>query len=244
MEDLRKLFGARVREQRKAQGFSQEGFAYHCGLDRSYMGGVERGERNVALLNIAKIAQALKISVSELMNFEGVEVPVVESADHAERISYTITIDLGLEEKVFPIFEPSLEEAVIKDSSISDGYTIVIDIEDDRVTSERIAQTKREFGNLIKDKTKLGRYIVRFDVKGDEKITPLTNADKLFESLTGEEASTSFSTINFDWKSLLKHGIPFGIPAGVKVDDYFDCIYKSLKTQKKAEAKIQTRRIS
>ena len=64
-----KLFGARVRLLRKAAGFSQEDFALEVGLDRTYMGGVERGERNLALLNLRKIARGLKMSVSELMAF-------------------------------------------------------------------------------------------------------------------------------------------------------------------------------
>ena len=59
-------FGARVRALRKEAGFSQEDFALEIGLDRTYMGSVERGERNLALLNIRKIAQGLNITVSEL----------------------------------------------------------------------------------------------------------------------------------------------------------------------------------
>ena len=65
-DDVAKLFGQRVRELRKKQGFSQESFAMHCGLDRTYLGGIERGERNVALRNIKKIANGLGISVFEL----------------------------------------------------------------------------------------------------------------------------------------------------------------------------------
>lgn len=60
-------FGRKVRELRKAKGFSQEVFAAHCGLDRTYIGGIERGERNVALRNIAVIARALDVTISELM---------------------------------------------------------------------------------------------------------------------------------------------------------------------------------
>lgn len=59
-------FGRRVRELRTAQCYSQKGFAV-CGLDRTYMGGIERGERNVALRNIGWIAEALGISIAELM---------------------------------------------------------------------------------------------------------------------------------------------------------------------------------
>jgi transcriptional regulator with XRE-family HTH domain len=65
--DLLKRFGARVREMRKERSLSQEALAAICGLDRTYVGGVERGERNVALKNIEAIARGLGVSLSELM---------------------------------------------------------------------------------------------------------------------------------------------------------------------------------
>lgn len=52
-----------MRELRKAASYSQEDFALEIGLDRTYMGGVERGERNVAVLNLRKIAAGLGVSV-------------------------------------------------------------------------------------------------------------------------------------------------------------------------------------
>jgi len=58
--------GKRIRELRKERGFSQEGFAYEVGLDRTYMGSIERGERNLAAINLIRIAKALKIEVGEL----------------------------------------------------------------------------------------------------------------------------------------------------------------------------------
>jgi len=64
--DIRKHFGKRVRDLRRAAGFSQESFAAHVELDRSYMGGVERGARNVSLLNIQKIADGLGIPIGDL----------------------------------------------------------------------------------------------------------------------------------------------------------------------------------
>jgi transcriptional regulator with XRE-family HTH domain len=64
--DILERFGERIRELRIAQGYSQETFAHVAGLDRTYVGGIERGERNVALRNIEKIAQALSISIAEL----------------------------------------------------------------------------------------------------------------------------------------------------------------------------------
>jgi transcriptional regulator with XRE-family HTH domain len=65
---IKLAFGARLREVRKQKGFSQEGLALACGLDRTYIGGVERGERNISLVNIQKIADAIGVSSSELMS--------------------------------------------------------------------------------------------------------------------------------------------------------------------------------
>ena len=70
MEDVRVRFGRVLRARRRKLGVSQEEFADLCGLDRTYVGGIERGERNLGLLNIEKLARALKISLSEL--FRGV----------------------------------------------------------------------------------------------------------------------------------------------------------------------------
>ena len=65
-EQITTRFGLRVRALRKEKDFSQEAFADRCGLDRTYIGGIERGERNVAIRNIERIAKALGISISEL----------------------------------------------------------------------------------------------------------------------------------------------------------------------------------
>lgn len=64
------LFGLRVRQLRKAKGFSQEAFAHAIGLDRSYFGSVERGERNVSLENICLIAEGLGVPPAELLRFD------------------------------------------------------------------------------------------------------------------------------------------------------------------------------
>lgn len=64
--DVKELFGNRVRQLRKSRGWSQENFAHRVGLDRSYMGGVERGERNVSLENICLIAKALAVPAADL----------------------------------------------------------------------------------------------------------------------------------------------------------------------------------
>src|SRR5215210_5816124 len=58
--------GHHIRELRNSRGISQEDFAAKVGLDRSYYGGVERGERNIAALNLMRIALALQVEVGEL----------------------------------------------------------------------------------------------------------------------------------------------------------------------------------
>jgi transcriptional regulator with XRE-family HTH domain len=58
-------FGDRLRTLRKKKGLSQEALALACGLDRTYIGGVERGERNISLVNIQIIANALDVSPRE-----------------------------------------------------------------------------------------------------------------------------------------------------------------------------------
>ena len=64
--NIKKIFGARVRALRTKKGWSQEDFAFECGLHRTYIGAVERGERNVSLENIKKIADTFKIDMAEL----------------------------------------------------------------------------------------------------------------------------------------------------------------------------------
>lgn len=63
-------FGSNLRALRKARGLSQEGFADAVGLDRTYVGGIERGERNPGLKAILQLADGLEVEVAEL--FRGV----------------------------------------------------------------------------------------------------------------------------------------------------------------------------
>jgi transcriptional regulator with XRE-family HTH domain len=64
-------FGNQVKEIRESIGLSQEELAELCGLHRTYIGSVERGERNLSLVNISKISKALNIDSSKLL--EGVD---------------------------------------------------------------------------------------------------------------------------------------------------------------------------
>lgn len=66
---ITKDLGKRIRELRQQTGLSQEKFALKIGMDRIYFASVETGKRNIAILNIKKIADGLSITLSEL--FEG-----------------------------------------------------------------------------------------------------------------------------------------------------------------------------
>jgi transcriptional regulator with XRE-family HTH domain len=68
-EDPRVSFGKRLRELRKQRGLSQEALAHKAELDRSYVGGAERGEYNISLLNMCLLAGALGIPPHELLRF-------------------------------------------------------------------------------------------------------------------------------------------------------------------------------
>lgn len=61
-------FGNRVRELRKLKNLSQEELAFRADLHRTYIGMIERAEKNITLLNIEKIANALEVSINDLFN--------------------------------------------------------------------------------------------------------------------------------------------------------------------------------
>lgn len=60
------ILGQRIRDARKALGWSQEAFAHEAGIDRSYAGGIERGERNITFTILCQIAAALRSDVAAL----------------------------------------------------------------------------------------------------------------------------------------------------------------------------------
>ena len=67
MAEINKQVGARIRKYRLAKGLSQEELAFEADLHRAYIGQIERGEKNIGVQNLQKIATALKIKISKLI---------------------------------------------------------------------------------------------------------------------------------------------------------------------------------
>src|SRR5580658_10270452 len=81
VDELLKSLGQRIRELRVQRGWSQEEFAEVCGVHRTYMGHLERGEKNVSFSSLARVAGALSLPISELFTgLEGAGMPTKEQA--------------------------------------------------------------------------------------------------------------------------------------------------------------------
>jgi transcriptional regulator with XRE-family HTH domain len=99
--DIRSEFGQRIRELRARSGMSQEVLAFRSGLDRSYVSGVESGQRNISILNIEKIAAALNVSMAYMFSDERFSAnPAYQQKDFTvpflERFKYQIDPDKRL----------------------------------------------------------------------------------------------------------------------------------------------------
>jgi transcriptional regulator with XRE-family HTH domain len=81
MDEVQRAFGRRVRELRKSMKFSQERLASVAGIDRSYIGQVERGEVNISLQNIARIARGLGVPLGDLFQ----PIPVREKRNRTPK---------------------------------------------------------------------------------------------------------------------------------------------------------------
>ena len=79
--DLQLVFGRNVRVHRESHGYSQEAFADEIGVHRTYLGGIERGERNLTLRSVERIAEWLGVAPLELL----AELPKRTSSRHTKR---------------------------------------------------------------------------------------------------------------------------------------------------------------
>ncbi|MGG4220462.1 helix-turn-helix transcriptional regulator [Paenibacillus jamilae] len=88
MEDkeVLKLVGARIRALRKEKGLSQESLGEKGGFHFSYIGQIERGEKNVSLINVAKIADALDVNLIQLFAYVNEDIKVTKHEDGIQEI--------------------------------------------------------------------------------------------------------------------------------------------------------------
>lgn len=68
MKDIRKIFGAKLKCSRKQKELSQEELGFKASLHRTYISEVERGRRNISIVNIAKVAKALNLKIRDLFD--------------------------------------------------------------------------------------------------------------------------------------------------------------------------------
>lgn len=66
--DVKEKIGQRIKELREAQGMSQKELSYSADLDRSYIASVENGQRNISIVNIEKVANALGVTLKDFFN--------------------------------------------------------------------------------------------------------------------------------------------------------------------------------
>jgi transcriptional regulator with XRE-family HTH domain len=79
--DLQRALGRNLRAYRRAQGLSQEAFADVLEVHRTYMGGIERGERNLTLKSVERIAERLDLDPLVLLDEQGLQLPDGESPE-------------------------------------------------------------------------------------------------------------------------------------------------------------------
>ncbi len=105
---VRKAFGERMRDIRRRKGIAQERLALESGLNRGYVGRVERGEQNISLVNICRIAAALRVPPSDLLAWEENgsgqpadvdeeqgELPLARLGDMLSRMNETMLMEMG-----------------------------------------------------------------------------------------------------------------------------------------------------
>ncbi|MBD8135091.1 helix-turn-helix transcriptional regulator [Bacillus sp. CFBP 13597] len=94
MSDFLKLFGNKIRAVRKAKGLTQEELSERCGLQNTYIGGIERGERNISLQSVEKLAEGLSVAPFELFSFDDLNLYDI-STDKTVLIESHINLLLG-----------------------------------------------------------------------------------------------------------------------------------------------------
>lgn len=93
MSDILRLVGKRIRDIRKQKGLSQEQLGEKAGVHFSYIGGVERAEKNISLINLEKIAEALEVSVYELFYYAKAQIDFRTEKDSEVQQIFTLLLN-------------------------------------------------------------------------------------------------------------------------------------------------------
>jgi len=98
VSDFLKLVGNTIRTIRKQRGLTQEELAEKADLQYSYIGGIERGERNISLLTLEKVVTSLNVSPSEIFNFNDIDIVDIDSVNQVLEIHKNVLRARDLEE--------------------------------------------------------------------------------------------------------------------------------------------------
>jgi transcriptional regulator with XRE-family HTH domain len=106
MMDIKKSVGERIRDLRKARGLSQEQLGERAGFHFSYIGGLERGERNISLVNLSKLSESLNVNINDFFR----DIPSTEIDEGISLLHNEIDYFLkGLNEKELTMVKTILE---------------------------------------------------------------------------------------------------------------------------------------
>ena len=142
---IQQELGARIRELRKAKGYSQETFARKSGIDRTYIASVEAGKRNISIDNIKKIADALNVNLNELFDF-------------TKPIHNTILLNINgtsflLESSAELTPEIKEEIELIAKFAFDEEESTLLEVSNFKDYRELFELTPYEIANLLKEKT-------------------------------------------------------------------------------------------
>ena len=199
-----KLLGERIRSLRHNLDLSQEDLAFLSGLDRTYIGGVERGERNISLLNIQKVAEALGVVPAELLKFRQNRELRREPVSNGF-VNANVLENIGLNHKIFQ-------------SAIRDTYNLLDSVDRTLETAEvfPLSQTV-ELANLS---SMIGNILAAAIAKHSEGLLRRNGPHKYPDLLT---TSTSEKVPNLELKMALETNKPKGHLA--KEGYYLACRY-------------------
>lgn len=153
---IQQELGKRIRELRKAKGFSQESFARKSGIDRTYIASVEAGKRNISIDNIKKIADALNVTLNDLFDFNkpihNTILLTVNGIAFLLESSVELTPELQEEIELIAKYAFDEEESTLLDGAATENLAELYELSPYDVANLLKEKTEKDLGITIKFK--------------------------------------------------------------------------------------------